>query len=186
MILYGSFTSPYVRHCRIELISQSTPFEFIETDYAGSDKGSPTKRVPYLHDGDLMLTDSSSILMHLRHKARLSFIETAQEMEHYSLASTAQDAAINLFLLEREGQTPSNNEYLERQSQRVMTSLAALNDKTYSDTDNYTLAEVRTACLLAWGLYRERFEITEFNTLKAFLAQISDWQPFADTVPPAM
>lgn len=184
MILYGSYTSPFVRHCRIELHAASLEYEMVDTDYAASAKGSPTKRVPYLEDGGLRLTDSSSILMHLKHKQGADFLASVAEMEHYQLAGTVLDTAINLFLLEREGQTPANNDYLERQAQRVESGLTALNDQHYSDAAPYTVAQIRTACLLDWGAYRGRFSIDGLENLQRLLSEIQQWAPFADTAPP--
>jgi glutathione S-transferase len=185
MILYGSYTSPFVRHCRIQLAEAGLDYDFVETDYAASDKGSPTKRVPFLRDGELALTDSNSILMHIRQQAGLPFIDNTADMEQFCLAGTALDAAINLFLLEREGQTPENNPYLARQAARVTTTLAALNSLTYPEQPPYSVADIRLACLLDWGLYRKRFSLDEFGQLSEFLHRIRQWPPFADTAPPA-
>ena len=41
-------------------------FEFIETDQSQSAELSPTKKVPFLQDGDIVLSDSSSILKYIR------------------------------------------------------------------------------------------------------------------------
>ena len=41
MKLYGSYTSPFVRHVRIALLETQQAFEFIETDQAGSSAQSP-------------------------------------------------------------------------------------------------------------------------------------------------
>jgi glutathione S-transferase len=73
MKLYGSYTSPFVRHCRIALIETGLAFDFIETDQTGSAAKSPTKRVPFLEDGNIFLTDSSSILKHIREKTGHTF-----------------------------------------------------------------------------------------------------------------
>ena len=47
MKLFGSYTSPFVRHCRIVLAQHQQSYEFIPTDYAQSAQQTPTKRVPY-------------------------------------------------------------------------------------------------------------------------------------------
>lgn len=73
MQLFGSYTSPFVRHCRIALIETGLDCEFVETDYAESARRSPTKKVPYLQDKDVMLFDSCSILKYLREKAGGTF-----------------------------------------------------------------------------------------------------------------
>lgn len=188
MILYGSYTSPFVRHCRIELAMAAMDYEFKDTDYLASDKGSPAKRVPYLRDGEVSLTDSTSILMYLKQSQGLPFIQSVDEMEHYCLAGTALDSSINGFLLEKEGQTPENNAYVARQARRVGAVLVALNEKHYSTRQSpnlsYNVAEIRTACLLSWGLYRRRFSIDGLDNLQRFLDDVNRWSPFANTTPP--
>ena len=74
MKLYGSLTSPYVRHARIAIAQSGFQCEFEEADYARSAELSPTARVPFFEDGDLMLTDSSSILKYVREKAGTGFL----------------------------------------------------------------------------------------------------------------
>ena len=64
MKLYGSYTSPYVRHCRIVIEQLGLACDFVEADYTLSAKKSPSMKVPFLQDGDLQLTDSTSILFH--------------------------------------------------------------------------------------------------------------------------
>lgn len=184
MILYGSYTSPYVRHCRIELAQAGLEYKFVETDYAASDSGSPTKRVPFLADGDVTLTDSSSILLHLRNRQNKPFIQDAQEMDIFCMANTALDTAINLFLLEREGQTPDNNAYLARQSKRVESALKALEGADLESLPALNLVETRIGCFLAWGLFRNRFEIDDHVKLQNLLARCNEWPLFADTAPP--
>jgi len=41
--LYGSYTSPFVRHCRIALLESGLAFTFVETDQVSSAKLSPTQ-----------------------------------------------------------------------------------------------------------------------------------------------
>lgn len=47
MELFGSYTSPFVRHCRIALLETKTKFSFTETDFETSAKLSPAKRFPF-------------------------------------------------------------------------------------------------------------------------------------------
>ena len=52
MKLFGSFTSPYVRHCRIALMQSGLDWEMAELDiHTSNDPGTPTLRVPFLEDG---------------------------------------------------------------------------------------------------------------------------------------
>lgn len=57
MKLFGSYTSPFVRHCRIVLALNEQKFELVPTDYAQSAQNSPAKRVPYFTHNGLKLHD---------------------------------------------------------------------------------------------------------------------------------
>jgi glutathione S-transferase len=184
MELYGSYTSPYVRHCRIAVLEGNLDCTFIETDHAASAASSPTKRVPFLHDGAITLTDSASILMQFRRKAGQKFLEDPVEYDHFCLANTALDATVNLFMLERDGLTPDKSPYLARQAQRVASSLVQLNKLPLPAAPPYTDAELRIACYLAWGLFRQRISLAEYPNLVSFLDGASSYEPFRLTVPP--
>ena len=130
----GSFTSPFVRHCRIALLEEQFEFELIETDGEASAAQSPTKRVPFLKDGDIQLTDSSSILKYAREKAGKTFLKDLQDYDQYCLVNTVLDSCVNLFLLERHGLSADANSYLQRQSQRIESGLTELNQHPFSRT----------------------------------------------------
>jgi glutathione S-transferase len=118
MELFGSYTSPYVRHCRIVLMQLGLSFRFVETNNDQSDLGSPTKRVPYLRDGDRFLTDSSSILQYARLKGREPFLEAIDDAERFHLASTGLSSTVNIFQLEKDGILPAQSAYLRREAAR--------------------------------------------------------------------
>lgn len=50
MRLFGSYTSPFVRHIRTALADTGMEYEFVETDCSNSAALSPAQRVPFLHD----------------------------------------------------------------------------------------------------------------------------------------
>lgn len=183
MKLYGSYTSPFVRHCRIALLETKLECEFIETDQASSATQSPTKRVPFLQDGDIFLTDSSSILKHIREKAGTAFLSNTSELDLFSMVNTALDATVNLFFLERDGVDLQAFEYTRRQAARIESSLAELNALALSAQAPYTDVDLRLACYLFWGLFRKRINIDTHENLQQFLAGINKYQPFADTAP---
>jgi glutathione S-transferase len=184
MKLYGSYTSPFVRHCRIVLLETGVACEFIETDQAGSAVKSPTQRVPFLEDGDVFLTDSSSILKYLRETTGATFLATASELDQYCMVNTALDATVNLFFLQRDGVDIQAYEYTRRQAARIGSSLGELNALVLPMHAPYKDAELRLACYLAWGLFRKRINIDAHENLQAFLAGINQYQPFVDTTPP--
>ncbi len=185
MKLFGSYTSPFVRACRIALIETKIDCEFIETDAASSAQLSPTKKVPFLQDGDIALTDSSSIVKYIREQAGEPFLNTITHYDNFLLINTALDTCVNLFLLEKDSITPEQSPYLQRQAARIASTLGELNKLTLSTTAPYNDVELRLACYLGWGEYRDRFSIEEFKHLKAFMAGISTYVPFTCTAPPA-
>ena len=66
MELFGSYTSPFVRHIRIAMAETKTEFSLTETDHEMSAKLNPAKKVPFLHHKETRLHDSSSILKYVR------------------------------------------------------------------------------------------------------------------------
>lgn len=183
MRLFGSHTSPYVRHCRIVLDQTGLDCELVETDYAQSAELSPTSRVPFLLAGDLMLTDSASILRYLREMAGQSFCPDIRDFDRFLLVNTAMDSAVNLFLLERDGLSPSTSPYLARQQRRVEKSLDELErgldglDPAGSD------GALRMGCFLSWGLFRERISLQAHPALAQFRADFESDPNIAATHP---
>lgn len=185
MKLYGSYTSPFVRHPRILLLETGLECEFIETDAAASAVKSPTKKVPFLEDGDLFLSDSCSIVKHLREKSGQTFCNSALEFDQLCAVNTLMDAAVNLFMLEKDGITPAQSAYLKRHAARIESGLAELNNQSLSMQAPYTDAELRLGCFLAWVNFRQRFSFAHFENLSAFLAKLESYPPFAATAPVA-
>lgn len=187
MKLFGSYTSPFVRHCRIVLAQTGTDYLFVETDYTASGQGSPTKRVPYLHHGKVKLHDSSAIIRYIREQNGQNFLATVSETEQFALANTVLDTLINLFLLENSGISAPDNTFLQRQQERIDSGLQALNDSLPSKPDLSTMNDVhwRVACLLDWGLFRQRLTLDSLPNLRDFLETIQGWRVFQETAPVA-
>lgn len=184
MKLYGSYTSPFVRHCRIALLETGMACDFVETDQTSSAIKSPTKRVPFLEDGNVFLTDSIAIVKYLREKSNQIYLASAQELNQFCMVNTALDTTANLFFLQRDGVDLNAYEYTRRQTARIESSLAELNQLSFPATAPYNDVHLRLACYLAWGLFRNRIKIDDHNNLQKFLTDINQYQPFADTAPP--
>lgn len=183
MKLYGSYTSPFVRHCRILLHESNLDWEFVETDGVASAAQTPTKKVPFLRDGDLALTDSCSIVKYIREKNGQPFCFTVLEYDHLCMVNTMLDASVNLFMLEKDGITADQSKYLQRHSARIKASLAELNQRVWRDTGPYNDAELRLLCYLDWVLFRKRFTFDEYTNLTAFLTSARNYLPFTKTAP---
>ena len=185
MQLFGSFTSPFVRHCRIIMLDSRLDYEFIETDAVASAKLSPTKRVPYLIDGKMSLSDSMSIVKYLRAKSGEDFLNEVKDLELYCMANSALDAAANVFFMKKfDGIDTVQSTYLTRQSDRVKSILVELNELELSSEAPYSDGELRLACFLDWGLYRKRISLEGLNKLQSFLDNIQTYPSFNATKPP--
>lgn len=193
MKLYGSYTSPFVRHCRIALLegqAQGTlDCEFIETDIVASGKLSPTKKVPFLTDSkdakEVELTDSASIVMYLREQSGQTFFNDAKDFNLFCNVNTVLDASVNLFFLELKDKIlPEEGSYLARHKDRVESALSHMNESTYSSQAPFTDGELRLACFLDWGLFRNRINIDGLDNLQALLKAARSYAIFAQTAPP--
>jgi len=184
MELYGSYTSPFVRHCRIALLQTELECEFLEIDAAQSATLSPTKKVPLLVDCELKLTDSTSILTHLYELVGEGFLTDVEEVELYNMTNTVLDACVNLIMLEKfDGITADKSVYLTRQVGRIESGLAALNDKSLSQALPLSQAEMRLAISLEWGLFRNKINLDAFPALQQLLDLAQTDEHFAQTAP---
>lgn len=184
MKLYGSLTSPFVRHCRIVLLETQQTFEFIETDQTSSAVKSPTKRVPFLEDGPVFLSDSSSIIKYLREKAGQTFCKTAEELDHLCLVNTALDTTVNLFFLKRDGVDIEKIPYLQRQAARIQSIITELNQPPLPTTAPYNDVQLRLACFIDWAKFRKQLDFSHFNHLEAFYSGVLRYKHFQTTEPP--
>jgi len=186
MKLFGSYTSPYARHCRIVLAQNEQDCQFVETDYEQSAELSPARRVPFFYDDKLMLTDSASILRYLREKAGQPFFPDIRDYDLFLLVNTAMDSTVNLFLLERDGITPSDCGYLVRQRGRVEDTLAYL-DRHLGNQDRpgdpASDGMLRLGCFLSWALFRKRISLGDHSALAEFQRQFESDPAIAATHP---
>jgi len=183
MKLYGSYTSPFVRHCRIVLAHSRLDCEFVETDYAQSAEQSPTCRVPFLTDGTRMLTDSASIVRYLREAAGQAFCPDIDEFDLFLLVDTVMDSTVNLFLLEKDGATPETSAYLARQQRRVEQTLDELDRRVEGVDDHSGDGMIRLGCFLSWALFRERLSLADHPALAEVQRQFESDPTIAATHP---
>lgn len=184
MKLYGSYTSPFVRHVRIVLLETAQNVEFVETDQAGSTAKSPTQRVPFLEDGEVFLTDSASITKYLREKAGQDYCRTAQEQDDLCLVNTVMDATVNLFFIKRDGVDITAVPYLQRQAARIQSTLTELNQQQWSTSAPYNDAQIRLACFIGWAKFRNQVDFSPYKNLETFYANILGYNHFVVTQPP--
>jgi glutathione S-transferase len=184
MKLYGSYTSPFVRHVRMVLLETAQPCEFVETDQAGSTAKSPTQRVPFLEDSDVFLTDSASITKYLREKAGQEYCKTAKELDDVCLINTLMDATVNLFFIRRDGVDVTAVPYLQRQAARIQSTLAELNQQQWPISAPYNDAQIRLACFIGWAKFRNQIDFSSYNNLEKFYTGALNYHHFIATQPP--
>ncbi|WP_062061505.1 glutathione S-transferase family protein [Cellvibrio sp. OA-2007] len=184
MKLYGSYTSPFVRHVRIVLLETGLACEFIETDQTGSTAKSPTQRVPFLEDGDIFLTDSTSIIKHLRERVGQEYCKTAKELDELCLVNTVMDTCVNLFFIKRDGVDISAIPYLQRQAARIQSTLAELNQQQWPTSAPYNDAQIRLACFIGWAKLRKQVDFSLYPNLDAFFTYANQHPHFQATQPP--
>lgn len=185
--LYGSYTSPFVRHCRVALAQTGLKHEFVEADQETIGAHSPTNKVPFLEDGKLRLTDSCAILKYIREQAGQKFFADIQAYENFTLVNTTLDSAINLFLLEKEGLSPEQVGYLNKQKNRVASGLKEINQRVDASQVAGSIERddlLRCACFVDWGLFRNRFSVDEYSNLRQLLENANQVAEFAATAPP--
>lgn len=189
MKLYGSYTSPFVRHCRIALLETQLKCDFIETDTLASAQLSPTQRVPFLQDEDVFLTDSCSIIKYLREKSGQTFCTNVKELDNFCLVSTAMDATVNLFFIARDGVDTTQIPYLQRQAARIQSTLAELNQLEFSplalpQDRLFNDAQLRLACFMGWAKFRQQLDFSEFENLEKLYQNALGYNHFIATQPP--
>jgi len=185
MKLYGNSPSPFVRHCRIALQECGLDYEFIQADASVSAKLSPMQKIPFLEYSEagqiIMLTDSSSILRHIREISGRSYLPTVEDLNDYCAVNTLIDAQVNLFLLKKEGFTSENVSYLKRQENRILTGLKEFEARRFSEQAPWTDVELRLACFLDWVRFRKHFSLSAYPNLLTLLERLADYPPFKET-----
>ena len=183
MQLYGSSLSPFVRHCRIALMQENLDFEFIEATAEMIVENSPTRKVPFLLDNGLVLTDSSTILKYIREKAGSGFLTDIEDYELFAMTNTLIDATLNLFILEKDGITPETSNYLAKQKSRIKSGLTELNNRIDLSSGIDKDSHLRCACYVDWAVFRNRITLEKHANLQTLLNNSNDIEVFSSTGP---
>lgn len=191
MKLFGHNPSPYVR--RILVLIHELGLE-VERDSHGwmSEPSpeflahSPIKRLPMLDRGPaakVRFVYESEVIASVLYAApekrptadlqKTLFRPELQEADRNLLSATnaALDAAINLFVMEKDGLTKANSSYLQRQTDRVQECLAWV-DGHYRGQVTFTpgqfaYVDIATLTTLQWLRYRNRADVTQWPNLVA-------------------
>jgi len=169
MQLIGSYTSPYVRKVRIQLLEKGLAFSFLEdmpwNEDSKAPKYNPLGKVPILIDENgSTWYDSRVIAQYIEtlHSLKplipqgpLAVVEVAQ-LE--ALADGITEAGIAVFLEQKRATVQQNPEWIKRHHDKVKRGLETLESKLdgvfwlYSET--FSLADIAAGVVLNWLDFR--------------------------------
>lgn len=200
IVLFGSFTSPYVRRVRIVAAELDRKVEFVDVfqpeGLAELRATTPIWKVPVARFGDEVVFDSHAIVARLRreagdHDAALFQPFDASETSENNLVLAvdgALDALINAFYLRREG-VDASTPYLVKQHDRARACLEWLStrlpDRHVRDVGDARLdwIEVTLATALAWMRFRDAYPVSDHPELVAILDRLEARESFVATRP---
>ena len=188
MQLFGSLSSPFVRRLRLLLVSQ--PYEFISLNIfetAGREtlvQLNPTRKVPMLQDGELVIFDSGVIFRYLCQKLQLPALSWVDE-NRLTMINAVNDSLVEILLCQRSGfDTQSDKLFFNLQHERVIGTLQVLEQQaaTGQFTDWDYLA-ISLYSLLDWAEFRHLADLKPYPALQQFIQASRDRAGVAQTDP---
>lgn len=190
MHLYGSDTSPYAR--RIRMFAQyhqlDMPYTcldiFSQTDRQTMIEHNPTRKIPFLTDGELNIADSGLIMRYLTEQQQLPEM-TWWQANQLVQVDACNDSLIELLLCHRSGfDTSENKLFFNLQYERIAALLAYLNEQCVKEAFlESSYLKISLYCLLDWILFRDLYNLQDFAALVAFHQVQSNLPGVAQTDP---
>ncbi len=200
--LIASPTSPFVRKVRIALAEKKIEYQMVEASPwdAGNPVHaySPLGKVPVLVlDDGTQLFDSRVIVEYLDTVSPVSRLipepnrQRIEVKRWEALADGVCDAALAIVLESRRPAKQQNNEWTQRQQQKIAAGVAELSrelgDNPWCDGETYSLADLATGCAL--GYLDLRYAALdwrrEYPNLARLAEKLAKRPSFQETVPPA-
>jgi len=188
MKLFGSLSSPYVRRLRLLLVNQ--PYEFISLNIfetAGREtliRLNPTRKVPMLQDGELVVFDSGVIFRYLCQKFDLPALSWADE-NRLTMINAVNDSLVEILLCQRSGlDTQSDKLFFNLQHERVQGTLQVLEQQASAGQFvDWDYLAISLFCLLDWAEFRSLVDLKAFPALRQFVEQTRDRPAVSETDP---
>ncbi len=188
MKLFGSVSSPFVRRLRLLLVNQ--PYEFISLNIfetVGREtlvQLNPTRKVPMLQDGELVIFDSGVIFRYLSQKLQLPALSWADE-NRLTMINAVNDSLVELLLCQRSGfDTNSDKLFFNLQHERVDGTLQVLEQQAatgqFADWDYLAIS---LYSLLDWVEFRQLADLKPYPALQQFMQTKKDQTGIAQTDP---
>lgn len=181
MQLFGSTTSPYAR--RIRLFMQDVPHEFVMVDIFNSrdraeiQHDNPTLKIPMLKDGQQTVLDSGAIFRYIQTKLGISPLSWDQQNILTSI-DAANDSLVQMLILGRsEIDTSADKMYFRIQRERLDAVFTHLEGQAIKGAfAQWNYLSMSLFCLLDWILFRQLFDMSDFETLQTLHGQ---WKQLA-------
>ncbi|OBP15053.1 glutathione S-transferase [Rheinheimera sp. SA_1] len=188
MKLFGSMSSPFVRRLRLLLVSQ--PYEFISLNIfetAGREtlvQLNPTRKVPMLQDGELVIFDSGVIFRYLCQKLQLPALSWADE-NRLTMINAVNDSLVEILLCQRSGfDTHSDKLFFNLQHERVVGTLQVLEQQAAAGQfDDWDYLAMSLYCLLDWAEFRQLTDLKPYPALQQFVQAAQDRPGVVQTDP---
>ena len=175
MQLFGSDTSPYAR--RIRMFAHYHQFDlpytcldiFMQDDRQTMVKHNPTRKIPFLTDGELNIADSGLIMRYLTEQKQLNEMTWWQANQLVQI-DACNDSFVELLICKRsEFDISEDRLFFNLQNERVAALLGYLNEQCVKDTFlESSYLKISLYCLLDWILFRELYDLQDFDALLAF------------------
>ena len=201
MKLYGSFTSPYARKCRIVVKEKSLDCEFIEEKPGDADTRfsqlNPLGKVPVLEiSNDQALYDSPVIVEYLDQLSGAPLIPAIGQdrwdvQRWHALADGMMDAVVARLIEINRPEQYRMDEAIEKQERKIAAALGSLNRAAHKREflvgEAYSMADLGIGVALEYIDFRYPHDWRDrFPELAFWLASISVRPAFRETVPPGM
>ncbi len=188
MKLFGSLSSPFVRRLRLLLVNQ--PYEFISLnifDAGGREtlvRYNPTRKVPMLQDGELIIFDSGVIFRYLCQKLSLPVLSWPEENQ-LTMVNAVNDSLVEILLCQRSGfDTNSDKLFFNLQHERVTGTLQVLEQAAAEGQfAAWDYLAISLYSLLDWAEFRQLADLTPYPALQLFMQAAQNRPGVAQTDP---
>lgn len=188
MQLFGSVASPFVRRLRLLLVDQ--PYEFISLNIfesAGREtlvRLNPTRKVPMLQDGELVIFDSGVIFRYLCQKLQLPALSWSDE-NRLTMINAVNDSLVEILLCQRSGfDTNSDKLFFNLQHERIGGTLQVLEQQAAEGQfAKWDYLAISLYCLVDWIAFRQLVDLSPYPALQRFCANAQNQSGVAQTDP---
>jgi glutathione S-transferase len=172
------------------LLLVSQPYEFISLNIfetAGREtlvQLNPTRKVPMLQDGELVIFDSGVIFRYLCQKLQLPALSWADE-NRLTMINAVNDSLVEILLCQRSGfDTHSDKLFFNLQHERVVGTLQVLEQQAAAGQfDDWDYLAMSLYCLLDWAEFRQLTDLKPYPALQQFVQAAQDRPGVVQTDP---